>query len=60
MEGLFTILDMAKEGHLKKIFWPSSIAVFECYNPESKHAAIHHNGTVNSLWHFETSRRKVV
>lgn len=28
MEGLFTILDLAKEGHLKKIFWPSSIAVF--------------------------------
>lgn len=28
MEGLFTILDLGKEGHLKKIFWPSSIAVF--------------------------------
>lgn len=28
MESLFTILDLAKEGHLKKIFWPSSIAVF--------------------------------
>ncbi|MBI1838165.1 MAG: NAD-dependent epimerase/dehydratase family protein [Flavobacteriia bacterium] len=28
MEGLFTILDLAKEGHLKQIFWPSSIAVF--------------------------------
>lgn len=28
MEGLFTILDLAKEGHLNKIFWPSSIAVF--------------------------------
>jgi nucleoside-diphosphate-sugar epimerase len=28
MEGLFTILDLAKEGHLKKVFWPSSIAVF--------------------------------
>ena len=28
MDGLFTILDLAKEGHLKKIFWPSSIAVF--------------------------------
>lgn len=28
MEGLFTILDLAKEKHLKKIFWPSSIAVF--------------------------------
>jgi nucleoside-diphosphate-sugar epimerase len=28
MEGLFTILDLAKEKYLKKIFWPSSIAVF--------------------------------
>lgn len=28
MEGLFTILDLAKEGHLKQVFWPSSIAVF--------------------------------
>lgn len=28
MEGLFTILDLAKEGHVDKIFWPSSIAVF--------------------------------
>lgn len=28
MEGLFTILDLAKEGHVKKVFWPSSIAVF--------------------------------
>jgi nucleoside-diphosphate-sugar epimerase len=28
MEGLFTILDLAKEGQLQKIFWPSSIAVF--------------------------------
>tara|TARA_B110000285_G_scaffold157180_1_gene175331 strand:- start:588 stop:1538 length:951 start_codon:yes stop_codon:yes gene_type:complete len=28
MEGLFTILNLAKEGHLSKIFWPSSIAVF--------------------------------
>jgi len=28
MEGLFTILDLAKEGYVSKIFWPSSIAVF--------------------------------
>lgn len=28
MDGLFTILDLAKEGYLKKVFWPSSIAVF--------------------------------
>lgn len=34
MEGLFTILDLAKEGHLKKIFWPSSIAVFGPTTPQ--------------------------
>lgn len=28
MEGLFTILDLAKENYIDKIFWPSSIAVF--------------------------------
>lgn len=28
MDGLFSILDLAKDGHLKKVFWPSSIAVF--------------------------------
>ncbi len=34
MEGLFTILDLAKEGLLKKIFWPSSIAVFGPTTPK--------------------------
>jgi nucleoside-diphosphate-sugar epimerase len=28
MEGLFTILGLARDGFIKKIFWPSSIAVF--------------------------------
>jgi nucleoside-diphosphate-sugar epimerase len=28
MEGLFHVLDLAKEGLIQKIFWPSSIAVF--------------------------------
>ena len=28
MKGLFNILDLAKEKHIEKIFWPSSIAVF--------------------------------
>ena len=28
MEGLFSILDLAKEKYINKIFWPSSIAVF--------------------------------
>ena len=34
MEGLFTILDLAKEGYLSKIFWPSSIAVFGPTTPK--------------------------
>ena len=34
MEGLFTILDLAKEGHIKQIFWPSSIAVFGPTTPQ--------------------------
>jgi nucleoside-diphosphate-sugar epimerase len=28
MDGLFNVLNLAKEGHIKKVFWPSSIAVF--------------------------------
>ena len=28
MESLFTVLNLAKDGLLKKIYWPSSIAVF--------------------------------
>lgn len=36
MEGLFTILDLAKEGHLKQIFWPSSIAVFGPTTPKDQ------------------------
>ncbi len=34
MEGLFTILDLAKEGAISKIFWPSSIAVFGPTTPK--------------------------
>lgn len=34
MEGLFTILDLGKEGYLKKIYWPSSIAVFGPTTPK--------------------------
>lgn len=34
MEGLFTILDLAKEKHVNKIFWPSSIAVFGPTTPQ--------------------------
>jgi nucleoside-diphosphate-sugar epimerase len=28
MNGLFHVLDLAKEGHVKQVYWPSSIAVF--------------------------------
>lgn len=34
MEGLFTILDLAKEGYIEKVFWPSSIAVFGPTTPK--------------------------
>lgn len=36
MEGLFTILDLAKEGHINKVFWPSSIAVFGPTTPQNQ------------------------
>lgn len=28
MEGLFNVLDLAREKHITKVYWPSSIAVF--------------------------------
>ena len=34
MDGLFTILELAREGYLNKIFWPSSIAVFGPTTPK--------------------------
>ena len=34
MNGLFYILDLAKEKHIQKIYWPSSIAVFGPSTPK--------------------------
>lgn len=34
IDGLFNTLNLAKEGHIKKIFWPSSIAVFGPNTPK--------------------------
>lgn len=34
MTGLFTILDLAKQGDIHKVFWPSSIAVFGPSTPK--------------------------
>ncbi|MGY6561607.1 MAG: NAD-dependent epimerase/dehydratase family protein [Luteibaculaceae bacterium] len=34
MDGLFTVLNLAKEGFIKKVFWPSSIAVFGPTTPK--------------------------
>ncbi len=34
INSLFNVLDLAKAGHLKKIFWPSSIGVFGSTTPK--------------------------
>ncbi|MDF2450141.1 MAG: NAD-dependent epimerase [Bacteroidota bacterium] len=34
MEGLFNVLDLAKEKHISKVYWPSSIAVFGPTTPK--------------------------
>lgn len=36
MDSLFHVLDLAKEGVIKKVFWPSSIAVFGPNTPRDK------------------------
>ncbi len=36
MNGLFHVLDIAKEGKIKKVFWPSSIAVFGPTTPKDQ------------------------
>ncbi|MEX1192449.1 MAG: NAD-dependent epimerase/dehydratase family protein [Brumimicrobium sp.] len=35
MDGLFNILNLAKDNHLEKVFWPSSIAVFGPTTPKT-------------------------
>ena len=34
MQGLFNVLDLAKEKYINKVFWPSSIAVFGPTSPK--------------------------
>ena len=34
INGLFNVLELAREGHIKRIFWPSSIAVFGQTSPK--------------------------
>src|SRR5690554_6918962 len=34
MDSLFNVLDLAKDGYIKKVFWPSSIAVFGPTTPK--------------------------
>lgn len=36
MDGLFNVLDLAKDNKIKKVFWPSSIAVFGPTTPKEK------------------------
>ena len=34
MNGLFNVLELARQGQIKKVFWPSSIAVFGPTSPK--------------------------
>ena len=34
MNGLFNVLELARQGQIKKVFWPSSIAVFGPTTPK--------------------------
>jgi nucleoside-diphosphate-sugar epimerase len=56
MESLFIVLELAREGRLERVYWPSSIAVFGPTTPEGCHAATHHRGTQYGVWHQQTGR----
>ena len=36
INGLFNVLELAREGHIQRIFWPSSIAVFGQTSPKDE------------------------
>ena len=36
MNGLSNVLDLGREGHIKRMFWPSSIAVFGPHTPKNQ------------------------
>jgi nucleoside-diphosphate-sugar epimerase len=48
MNSLFHVLNLAKAKKIKKIFWPSSIAVFWSNNTKRKYLNIHH-GAVHGI-----------
>lgn len=35
MDGLFNVLELAREGHISKVYWPSSIAIFGPSTPKA-------------------------
>jgi nucleoside-diphosphate-sugar epimerase len=56
MESLFIVLELAREGRLERVYWPSSIAVFGPHHTEGGHAATHHRGAQYRVWHQQTGR----
>ena len=53
MKTLFIILDLAKEGKIKKIFWPSSIAVF---GPSSNSVGAPQYGSMEPTTYYGISK----
>lgn len=53
MKTLFIILDLAKEGKIKKIFWPSSIAVF---GPSSNSVGAPQHGSMEPTTSYGISK----
>ena len=48
MESLFIVLELAREGKIEKVYWPSSIAVFGPTTPK--------DGAYHGLWHQQAGR----